>query len=1253
MVMEHEEIQEVQKLREKEKVTEDYVLDRAEKVLRINLMNYVYGASVEDFPPVMGKVIDILRSVKDARSIVLIQDREYEYDLYQTNLLREIADVLEFIRREKIISIRNIASPGCEQHIPGRTDFLNTLLVDKIRTDPIGAYVLLKRKIEEMKVLENEAFGREKVCFRIFITKALNPIKDALERTELIRKVKDAIPGHHIGSREIYREIFHPTIKPNFMLTRYQASIPENGIEIDHYTIPVVNAEVRIFKVPGDVRMRYFVYLPEFDLNEEEYAILDTAKRYMAEHEPTEAEFAEPERTREIFYNIGRDMILDIAANSGIELKEETANKLALILTRYTAGLGILEILLADENLQDIYLNSPPGATPMFVLHGKYGECEANLMPTKEDAESWATRFRMISGRPLDEANPVLDTEAEVPGGRARVAAITRTLSPDGLGFAFRRHRGKPWTFPLFMEVRYMNSLAAGLMSFLIDGARTMLIAGTRSSGKSSLLGACMLELMKRYRIVTVEDSVTGNCEILCKVNNEFRKIEVGKLVDSMFEKYHYSVKNGREILKNFHEKIEVFCMDKSGKLNLSPVSSLIRHKVNKKIYEVETRTGRKIEVTEDHSLFTLKDSGEIGEVRTRDLRIGDYIATPRILKAEKKDLEYLDLTKYAEKLNGYFVSEEIPFLIKKRKEMEKAKKLGYSESDLELWIKNKIVPAKVFYKLEFGEKVNKDCLFYKVRENSEKIKCKIALDERFLIFLGMWLVDGRHDIIVRHKGKNIDTLGDLGPLKHVLENLGFDENSHMRRIPEFVYNLSERQMCLFLKGVFIGRGYATKYEAGIDIMNRKLLEDLQTLLLWAGIISKITSCRTSGKIWSLRITGKFLKPFRDKIGFLQEYKNKALENCRKKAACEVLDIVPLSLDFKRELSLYLKGNYLPKDYGIEREDLKIIAKEIPAGDTELSTKTRDLAFSDIFWDEIKSIREIKHNGIYVYDFSVPEYENFVCENVLAHNTLELNVPKMRELGYNIERMKSRSVITQVESELSADEAIRTALRLGDSVLIIGEVRSLEAKALYEAMRIGALANFVGGTIHGDSAYGVFDRVVNDLGVPPTSFKATDIVVIANTLKSPDGLHTFRRITSIVEVRKDWSKDPIKEKAFTELMVYDAEKDELVPTDTLLNGESFILNAIANNVREWKNNWEAVWDNILLRAKIKEALLQYSRKLNDRSILEADFVVKANDIFHEISEKVKSEYKTLNSDRIFGLWNLWVKKELRTRGHEI
>ncbi|MFH8108905.1 MAG: type II/IV secretion system ATPase subunit, partial [Candidatus Aenigmatarchaeota archaeon] len=426
-----------------------------------------------------------------------------------------------------------------------------------------------------------------------------------------------------------------------------------------------------------------------------------------------------------------------------------------------------LEVLLADENVQDVYVNSPIGTLPIFVNHSEFEECETNLIPAKEDAEAWATRFRLYSGRPLDEANPVLDTELIVPGGRARVAAITRTLSPYGLGYAFRRHREKPWTFPLFIKVGFFDPLYAGLMSFIIDGGRSLLVAGGRGSGKTSLLGAIMLEVMKKFRICLVED------------------------------------------------------------------------------------------------------------------------------------------------------------------------------------------------------------------------------------------------------------------------------------------------------------------------------------------------------------------------------------------------------------------------------------------------------------------------------------------------TLELPAVQLMNLGYNIERLKTRSVITRVEAELPAEEALRTALRLGDSVLIVGEVRSVEAKALFEAMRIGALANLVAGTIHGESAYGVYDRVVNDLEVPATSFKAIDVITICNLLKTPDGLRRFRRVTELTEVRKHWKQDPLDEGGFVTLMEYSAKEDRLKPTDVLINGESQVLNEIAKRVREWHGNWDAVWENILLRAKIKQTMVDFAKELGRDDILEAETVVESNEAFHLISEQVRQEVGGLDSKMIYERWLNWFKEKIK------
>ena len=738
----------------------EYQYDEEAQKIRINTVGAIFDASIEDYDVAMAATIDKLLELKRPARVVLAGTREYEYDFPESKMLLEIALAIERIVNTRIITLNNIVIGGCETEAPARFSFLRTMLND-LRYDPITAYINLLREIRKNKVKIERSQEPEKSCCMHYM-KTMLDIKEILDATRLIGLARPQLSEHK--NRSLYRKLFHPTIRPNFIYTRYISLPPANAELVERYNIG--DTEIEIYRIPGKVRMLYHIIPPEFRLSETQYGLLDAARRYLGRHEPRDVELSEPERVRENLYRIGLDMLRDLSFQQNHNMSEEDLSLLANILSRYTAGLGILDLILKDENIQDVAINSPMGQMPVYVFHGIYQECETNIIPTREDAESWATRFRLLSGRPLDESNPVLDTEIFVPGGSARVAAITRTLSPDGLGFAFRRHRDKPWTFPLFIKNKMMDSFSAGLMWFLIDGARTLLVAGTRSSGKSSFLGACMVQIMPKVRIVSVED------------------------------------------------------------------------------------------------------------------------------------------------------------------------------------------------------------------------------------------------------------------------------------------------------------------------------------------------------------------------------------------------------------------------------------------------------------------------------------------------TLELPVTQLRDLGYNIERLKSRSVITNVDTELPADEALRTALRLGDSALIIGEVRSREALALYEAMRIGALANVVAGTIHGDSAYGVFDRVVNDLGVPATSFKATDIVLIANMLKSSDGLTSFRRVVEITEVRKHWKNDPLSEGGFENLMEYSAKDDLLKPTKTLLTGESVILGEIAERVREWRGNWDAIWGNIKLRSKILQTLVDYSQQTSNPGLLEADAVIDSNSMFHILSGQVKEETGELDAQQIYERWEQWLKKRI-------
>ena len=101
--------------------------------------------------------------------------------------------------------------------------------------------------------------------------------------------------------------------------------------------------------------------------------------------------------------------------------------------------------------------------------------------------------------------------------------------------------------------------------------------------------------------------------------------------------------------------------------------------------------------------------------------------------------------------------------------------------------------------------------------------------------------------------------------------------------------------------------------------------------------------------------------------------------------------------------------------------------------------------------------------------------------------------------------------------------------------------------------------------------------------------------------------------------------------------------------DELRNGNSVILKTMAGRIKEFAGDWDAVWDNIQLRADIKQAIVDLSVQAKDVSLLEADFIIKANDIFHLISDRVKDKTGKLNSESILFEYKEWLKKEVKKR----
>jgi type IV secretory pathway ATPase VirB11/archaellum biosynthesis ATPase len=134
---------------------------------------------------------------------------------------------------------------------------------------------------------------------------------------------------------------------------------------------------------------------------------------------------------------------------------------------------------------------------------------------------------------------------------------------------------------------------------------------------------------------------------------------------------------------------------------------------------------------------------------------------------------------------------------------------------------------------------------------------------------------------------------------------------------------------------------------------------------------------------------------------------------------------------------------------------------------------------------------------------------------VVIEDTPELPVEELQRAGRDVQPLR---VETGDGGSIDPTDALRTALRLGDGALVVGEGRGEEAQVLYEARRVGAADGAVLGTIHGGDAATVRERVVTDLGVPETAFADTDLVVTLEAYDDGDGRR--RKLGGVEAVRR-------------------------------------------------------------------------------------------------------------------------------------
>ncbi len=148
------------------------------------------------------------------------------------------------------------------------------------------------------------------------------------------------------------------------------------------------------------------------------------------------------------------------------------------------------------------------------------------------------------------------------------------------------------------------------------------------------------------------------------------------------------------------------------------------------------------------------------------------------------------------------------------------------------------------------------------------------------------------------------------------------------------------------------------------------------------------------------------------------------------------------------------------------------------------------LALSDLQWDQVASIDRKPIEG-FVYDFSVPQNESFVCNNVVCHNTRELTLPDFLHWV----PMTTREPNAEGKGSVQMLDLLVNALRMRPDRIIVGEVRrQREAEVMFEAMHTG---HSVYATVHANTAEETITRLISPpIEIAPSLLEAVHLNLV-------------------------------------------------------------------------------------------------------------------------------------------------------------
>ena len=189
-----------------------------------------------------------------------------------------------------------------------------------------------------------------------------------------------------------------------------------------------------------------------------------------------------------------------VGAEAGV-LGAADREELAERIVRDSVGLGPLEELLADPEVEEVMVNGPDR---VFVERGGVVEATEVRFGDEEELRNAIERILAPLGRRVDELSPMVDARL---GDGSRVNVVIPPLAIDGPAVSIRRFGVRRPGPGELVELGTLSPAQRDLLEQAVGERRSVLVSGGTGAGKTTLLNALSSFVAAHERVVTIEDA--------------------------------------------------------------------------------------------------------------------------------------------------------------------------------------------------------------------------------------------------------------------------------------------------------------------------------------------------------------------------------------------------------------------------------------------------------------------------------------------------------------------------------------------------------------------------------------------------------------------------------------------------------------------------------------------------------------------------------------------------------------------------